>query len=207
MSRVIVYVDGFNLYYGLRERRWRRYYWLNIHKLANNLLKPNQHLITVRYFTARISASSDNTWKKKKRQTIYLDALATLPDTKLHFGHLLPKNQRCNSCNSVWQTYEEKMTDVNIAVNLLIDAQDDKFDTAIVISADSDLTPPIDEVLQRNPNKRVVVAFPPKRYSNNLKKVASGWFSIDRRTLKNSQFPQHVKTTDGFLLQRPQKWT
>ena len=99
------------------------------------------------------------------------------------------------------------MTDVNIAVNLLIDAQDDKFDTAIVISADSDLTPPIDEVLQRNPNKRVVVAFPPKRYSNKLKKVASGWFSIDRRTLKNSQFPQHVKTTDGFLLQRPQKWT
>ena len=88
-------------YYGLRERRWRRYYWLNIHKLANNLLKPNQHLITVRYFTARISASSDNTWKKKKRQTIYLDALATLPDTKLQFGHFLPKNQRCNSCNSV----------------------------------------------------------------------------------------------------------
>ena len=32
-----------------------------------------------------------------------------------------------------WQTYEEKMTDVNIAVELLGDAQDDVFDTAIIV--------------------------------------------------------------------------
>ena len=30
MERVSVYVDGFNLYYGLRSRGWRRYYWLDL---------------------------------------------------------------------------------------------------------------------------------------------------------------------------------
>ena len=30
MDRVIVYVDGFNLYYGLRSKGWKRFYWLDI---------------------------------------------------------------------------------------------------------------------------------------------------------------------------------
>lgn len=140
-------------------------------------------------------------------QNTYLDALGTLPDTILHFGNYLKKNQRCKACNSTWITYEEKMTDINIAVKLLVDAQDDRFDTAIIVSADSDLSPPIDSLLKRNPMKRVVVAFPPKRSSNALKYIASAWTSIDRKTLKNSQFPQYVKTADGFSLRQPQEWT
>ncbi len=29
MDRVIVYIDGFNLYFGLKSKGWRRYFWLN----------------------------------------------------------------------------------------------------------------------------------------------------------------------------------
>ena len=115
---------------------------------------------------------------KAKRQNTYLDALKTLPNTKLHFGYYLRKNRRCSECKVVLPTYEEKMTDVKIAVNLLIDAQDDKFDTAIVVSADSDLKPPIKTVLQRHPKKRVIAAFPPKRHSNQLKKFRRGGFQL-----------------------------
>ncbi len=98
------------------------------------------------------------------------------------------------------------MTDVNIAVELLLDATDDKFDTAIIVSGDSDLTPPISAVLKRFPEKRVIVAFPPKRSSKALKRAASGWFSIDRRTLKRSQFAEHVHASKGNILERPEKW-
>ncbi len=38
------------------------------------------------------------------------------------------------------------MGDVNIAVELLSDAEDDVFDTAIIASTDSDLTPPVTAV-------------------------------------------------------------
>jgi hypothetical protein len=52
--RVIAYVDGFNLYFGLRSRGWRRYYWLNLQEMVHRLLLPAQDLVLVRYFTARI---------------------------------------------------------------------------------------------------------------------------------------------------------
>ena len=53
--RVAVYIDGFNLFYGLRSKGWRRYYWLDIYRLAQNLLLPGQSLAAVKYFTARYS--------------------------------------------------------------------------------------------------------------------------------------------------------
>lgn len=72
------------------------------------------------------------------------------------------------------------MTDVNIAVKILGDAGDDRFDTAVIVSGDSDLTGPIEEVRARYPNKRVVVAFPPNRHPTGLKKGGG-------RALRHSQ--------------------
>ena len=60
--------------------------------------------------------------REKGRVPIW-KALETLHDTHLYYGHYLAKDKRCSSCGAVWQTYEEKMTDVNIAVELLVDAQ------------------------------------------------------------------------------------
>ncbi len=45
MERLIAYVDGFNLYFGMRETGWQRFYWLDIELLVRNLLKPYQKLI------------------------------------------------------------------------------------------------------------------------------------------------------------------
>ena len=185
MNRVIVYVDGFNLYYGLKSKNWHYFYWLDILQLSRNLLKSNQKLVEVHYFTARIADNGRNS-QKRKRQKIYLEALAALPDTNLHFGHYLSKDQKCLNCNSSWRTFEEKMTDVKIAVQLLNDAQDNKFDTAFIISADSDLVPPIEAVLQRYHGKRVIVAFPPKRSSDKLRTIATACFTIGRKKLKDS---------------------
>ena len=205
-DRVIVYVDGFNLYYGLKDSGLRRYYWLDIQKLAENLLKPNQRLVAVRYFTTRLKETPASA-TKRKRQSTYLEALETLHDTHLYYGHYLAKDKRCSSCGAVWQTYEEKMTDVNIAVELLVDAQDDKIDTAIIVSGDSDLTRPIEVVLQRYSNTRVIIAFPPNRdHSKRLKIAATSYFTIGRKKLKDSQFPNEIKTASGFVLKRPQKW-
>ena len=133
MPRLTAYVDGFNLYYGLRSKGWRSYYWLNIHRLVENLLKPDQRLVAVHYFTAHIAAKRGNHDKRRRQQT-FLEALATLPDVRLHYGRYLVKSRHCSQCGTTWETFEEKMTDVNIAVELLGDAQDDAFDTAIVVS-------------------------------------------------------------------------
>ena len=205
MDRVIVYVDGFNLYYGLKSKKWRYYYWLNIHELSKNLLESDQNLAEVHYFSTRITDNGRNS-QKRKRQKVYFEALETLPDTNLHFGHYLAKKQKCWNCKTSWRIFEEKMTDVKIAVQLLNDAQDNKFDTAIIISADSDLVPPIEAVLQRYQCKRVIVAFPPNRNSNQLRIIATAYLTIGRKKLKDSQLPYQIKSTSGYMLSKPREW-
>lgn len=205
MHRVSFYVDGFNLYYGLRARGWRRYYWLDLHRMSENLLRPNQTLVSIRYFTAEIFPEPDD-FAKKRRQEIYLEALRTLPNLSIHYGYFLPKVASCHNCGATWETYEEKMTDVNIAVELLGDAQDDAFDTAIVVSGDSDLARPISDVRERYRHKRVLVAFPPNRASKKLREVATVSFTVGRRILSRSQLPDRVVKPDGYVLTRPASW-
>ncbi len=59
-QRVIAYIDGFNLYFGLKAMGWRRYYWLDLFKLSRNLLKTNQELVAVKYFTAHGSRATSH---------------------------------------------------------------------------------------------------------------------------------------------------
>ena len=105
-ERVIVYIDGFNLYYGLKAKGWRRYYWLDVRALAENLLRPGQLLVMVRYFTARISPSGGTS--RFKRQGIFLEALETRANLHLHYGHYLAKSRRCSHCGANVTIYEEK---------------------------------------------------------------------------------------------------
>ena len=205
MSRVTVYVDGFNLYFGLRSKSWRKYYWLDLVALATSLLKPGQTLQAVHYFTSRIRANGRNV-VDMQRQTAYLEALSTLPILKTHFGHYLEKPRQCRSCGAKWMDYEEKMTDVNIAVQLLADAFDDRFDTALLISGDSDLTTPVRKLRDQFPQKRLIVVFPPDRQSFDLRNAAHATFTVGEAKLRQAQLPAQVQRADGFILQRPAHW-
>lgn len=64
-ERVVAYIDGFNLYFGMRDAGFDQCRWLNIYSLVSNLLKPNQTLVGVKYFTSRVSNNPD----KQKRQS------------------------------------------------------------------------------------------------------------------------------------------
>lgn len=205
MERLVAYVDGFNLYYGMKGRGWQRYYWLNIQLLIQNLLKPDQQLVCTKYFTSRVSSTPGDP-QKDKRQGTYLEALETLSDFQVFYGHYLGTEVRCFNCGHTWSSHEEKMTDVNIAVELMVDAFQDTFDTALVVSGDSDLSRPIEAVPRLFPGKRLVVAFPPGRSSAQLKRVAGAWLPVGRRKLAASQFPDQVEKADGRILQKPSAW-
>ena len=60
MARVVAYVDGFNLYFGMKHGHFKRYYWLDVAALAQSLLKPGQELAATHYFTARIRDNGRN---------------------------------------------------------------------------------------------------------------------------------------------------
>lgn len=205
MDRVIAYIDGFNLYFGLKSKGWQRYYWLDVPSLAESLLRPAQKLVETKYFTSRVSASPSDP-DKPKRQNTYLEALQILPNLTLFFGHYLRQTVTCSRCRATWPQYSEKMTDVNIATEMLTDVFLDRFDTALLISGDSDLTGPIRTIRRLFPAKRVVVAFPPDRRSVELANAASTSFHIGRATIAASQLPDQVTKPDGFVLHRPARW-
>lgn len=202
--RVIAYVDGFNLYYGLKSKAWRHYYWLDVAALARSFLEQGQVLQATHYFTARIRDDGSKA-DKVRRQSAYIDALVAR-GVILHEGHFLEKTIKCRKCGAAWIGHEEKMTDVNIAAQLLCDGFDDAYDTALLISGDSDLTTPIRNVQSRFDKKRVVVLLLPNRHSKQLKKAAHGYLSIGEDKLRQSQLPNDILTPSGYILRRPEHW-
>ena len=199
-EKVIVYVDGFNLYFGIKSK-YPKAKWLNIWALAQNILKPHQELIEVKYFTSRVS----NNPPKEKRQREFLDVLLTTP-VKIYYGHYKSKPVNCKKCGHNWNSNEEKMTDVNIAVHMITDAMQGKYDTAILVSGDSDLIPPIETVHTFFDPKRVLVVFPPDRHNISVKNVAKGSFIIGRQKLMQNQFPDNVETKSGYIISKPKEW-
>lgn len=202
MMRVIAYIDGFNLYFGLRDKGWRRFYWLDVKLLAQNLLKFNQQLVMTKYFTARIIGAPD----KQKRQSTFIEALETLSNLKIFYGKYQLNPRECPNCGFKDKVPNEKMTDVNIAVEMFSDAINDKFDIALLLSADSDLVPPVRVIKNTFTQKRIVVAFPPKRSSVELENIAHACLRIGRANFARSLFPDKVRKADGFILQRPSTW-
>jgi uncharacterized LabA/DUF88 family protein len=124
----------------------------------------------------------------------------------MHYGQYLDVPQTCHRCGSTSTVPKEKMTDVNIAVEMLADAHQNLFDTALLISADSDLTPPVRKIKKLFPGKRIVVAFPPKRRSKRLSGAADGFVRVSRANLTSSLLPERVLKGGSHIIRRPQEW-
>jgi uncharacterized LabA/DUF88 family protein len=201
--KTIVYIDGYNLYYGLREAFYGKYKWLDLQALANSFLPKDMELVTVKYFTA-ITKSDGET---RKRQEIFLKALQAHCDKlEIIYGNFLSKTRQCRKCGHKYQHYEEKKTDVNIACQILNDAHLDNYDCCYIVSGDSDLVPPVAIIKQSFPDKKVIIAHPPKRKSSELCKIADGFFAISKQKIKISQLPQSVQSKTGSKLTKPKLW-
>lgn len=167
-QRVIVYIDGFNFYYGLKfTARWRKYYWLDVVKLFESFMRPNQELIAVKYFSAK-----PDDIEQSRRQNAFFQANKENPKFRLILGKYLKKEITCFKCKNVIHTYEEKETDVRIATQIVADAYQKNCDVAIVVSADSDMVPAIELATQAR--QKVFVYFPPNQYSSNLASMGIG---------------------------------
>lgn len=200
-ERVVAYIDGFNLYFGLKDAGLAHLKWLNLKELVKSLLKSHQELVGVKYFTSRVS----NNPEKQKRQSTYIDALESV-GIKVVYGKYQNGSLECFRCGNIWRTDKEKMTDVNIATTIMVDAFQDYYDMALLISGDSDLTPPIREIHKLFTTKRVFIAFPPKRHNSAMAIVAKGSEVIGRKKLMDAQFAEEVLSNSGFILKKPKEW-
>lgn len=200
-ERLIAYVDGFNLYHGLHDTAGTRWLWLDLIGLVERL-RPRSQLLQVNYFTAPVL----NQPQAASRQQEYQDALHALHGNRITIiqGRYQTKTKRCLKCGAMWREHEEKETDVNIGVTLVADAASDALDAALLISADSDLVPAV-RAAQRLRPELFVAAFPPKRYSVELKHLMPASFHISENKIRASQLPDTVTGT-ARIYHRPEKW-
>jgi uncharacterized LabA/DUF88 family protein len=203
IDRVVAYVDGFNLYFGLKADGGRKHLWLDLQELVERLLLDNQELREAWYFTARVRDEP----AAEERQAVYLDALASYcPKVRRVEGRFLERTRNCRECGARWTGYEEKETDVNIAVALVEDAVQDSYDTALLISGDSDLRPAIAAVRRLRPEKLIFAAFPPRRTSVGLMAAVDAYIRIGSDKIRNAQLPARIVTAGGITLERPEHW-
>ena len=207
-KRAIVYIDGFNLYYG--ALRGGPHKWLNLEKYFR-LLLPNDNIQRIRYFTAKVVGLPHSA-----NQAAYLSALETLPLVDVILGKFKAKQVQglCPSCPlsspQFFSTYEEKRTDVNIALWMLHDAQKDLCDRLVLVSGDSDLVPAIAMVKDHYPTKTIIVYVPARNLARGaaveLRSIADKDRLLPLQILHAAQFPAIIPRSSGAAIKKPTSW-
>jgi len=210
-KRIMALVDGFNLYHSIAENPQhtrhknstdlRKYKWLNLWKLMECFLSKNEELVEVVYFSAYAF------WKQERvtRHQTYVRALRSV-GVKPVISEFKKKTKKCKICKKIYDTYEEKQTDVQVAIHLFKEGMNDRYEKAMIVTGDSDLIPAIEAVKEKFPMKEIKILFPPLRAINSLKQVADSYARIRPHHLIASQFPDEIDIGDDTKIVKPKKW-
>lgn len=209
--RTFVYVDGFNLYYG--AVKGSPYKWLDLKALFARILRPENKILAIKCYTAKVSARPDDPGAPT-RQTIFLDALrAHIPELEITLGHFLQSTVRMRLAHPTpWRKTEEvvkteeKGSDVNLALHVLNDAWENRYDCAVICSNDSDLRESLRLVRSRH-KKKIVLVVPGdpvlRPAAIQLKRYANAEIRIRVADLAASQLPSPIP---GTTLHKPPTW-
>ncbi|GBU23364.1 hypothetical protein R80B4_03281 [Fibrobacteres bacterium R8-0-B4] len=203
MNRVSAFIDGFNLYHALiQDDRFKKFKWLNLRKLISIFISTNEVLKDVFYFTALANWNRD----KVARHELFIQAQEAFGVHPI-YGKFKEVYKYClASCKQKYKTYEEKQTDVNIAIKLFEQAKLDTYDRAIILSGDSDQVPAIQAIKEHFPTKRISILVPPGRHADELKHEANSCLKIKYKNLEYARLPDEVKLADGTTIYCPDSW-
>jgi len=165
MRNVRMYVDGYNFYYAIKQKyRLDRIKlgkesliglgWCDFRRLGEHMVDHNAEQITdIKYFTAKVEKDYPGFAGEKQRQNDWLNAVSTITGLRKIMGYFpIPPGSRSRAADTStinnptklkpWR--KEHYTDVNIAVEILLDALDAKgYHKAILISGDTDFAPAV----------------------------------------------------------------
>lgn len=222
LPKIIAYIDGFNLYYLLRE-----YYpnlkWLDPVCLVENVLGEEYDIIRVNYYTAQIYGSDGAERQKNYWKALKKHAVAQQKDIRIHLGKFnvvekrgklitegLPPLPRNFPRIVKISAREEKRTDVTLASHMVEDAFCKKCDGVAIVTNDSDFLEAIRAVKTRaglpvwllSPTRHESGIHSPHVGLKNL--VTAEFFRrIRRRHLVKAQLPERIPNTD---IVRPKRW-
>lgn len=211
--RTYVYIDGFNLYYGALKGTPHK--WLDVKALFKAILRPENEILKIKYYTARVSARPENP-DAPTRQDFYLQALeAHIPELEITHGHFIQKPVKMRLVEKMRFRHsmyvrvlksEEKGSDVNLSVHLVNDAWNNCYDCAVVCSNDGDMAEAM-RIVRRERHKSVVLVVPgdpaTRPASSQLRRWASKTMHIPSGVLAACQLPNPIP---GTSIHKPKDW-
>lgn len=199
MRRVIVYVDGFNLYHAIDDLKEDSLKWLCLRRLSESIIGRNENLTSVKYFSAFATWLPD----AHQRHRTYVHALKE-EGVRFIEGQFKKKFLRCRVCKAQYETHEEKETDVNIAIHLIRDTVENSFDRAIVITADSDLCSAVSMARQLRGAKSIDVVAPPGRM--NRARSLAPLFQLPKGKIRAARLKDSYDIGGGNRIEVPLKY-
>jgi len=151
---------------------------------------------------------------ERVNQEAYLKALDTLTSVTVTCGNHKRKTVRClvRACTYVGEreftTLEEKRTDVQIALQMLEDAYENRAERFVLVSGDSDLVPAVNRVKGRG--KEVVVYIPARAMKRGaaveLRSAANRHATLPTTLLGHAHFPEEIPDGAGGVIRKPVGW-
>lgn len=189
VKNAVVFVDGQNLYRAAKDAFGYNYPNYDIKRLSEEICSGRSWNLTDIYFYTGIPDPQDNIfwhnfWSKKLS---YMGRLGIkLFSRSLRYHN---KDFVCPSCNKSHTSLvgHEKGVDVRIALDVIRLAHENKYDVAVILSQDQDLTEVADEVrrisIEQNRWIKAASAFPKSPTSRNSKGINNTeWIKIDKKT-------------------------
>ena len=194
--RAGLYVDGFNIYHPLHESGEPFLKWLNLWRLGEVIIPSrSETLALVKYF----SAKRPDRGGSRDRHNAYINALRAKGVDYIP-GHYVAEPRKCEHCSIHSEMRVEKQTDINMALDILNDAQDGEVDHVYMLTADSDHAATARVLKKRVPRVLLTSVVPPNRpVSSKIMEFADARINLTRMHIERSVLPPFVRGKTGFI--------
>jgi len=144
-NRVIIFIDGSNLYHIIRDIIGSSYSLIDFNfEGFTKYLCDGRKLVRVYYYTAPLDKKKDEETYKKQQK--FFEYLKKIPN----FNLVLCRMQK-DIDNGILK-YSVKEDDIHLAVDMVKLSYNDAYDTAILVSSDGDFVPAIEAVKEKGKN-------------------------------------------------------
>ncbi|MGK7654441.1 NYN domain-containing protein [Roseovarius sp. B08] len=196
------YIDGFNLYHGIKDLGKDHLKWINYWKLAQLLIpQVSEELVKVVYCTAYYP--DDEAKKERHRRFLNVQERCGVTVKKGHYAH---ERRDCGHCGGHWWHPTEKQGDINVAINMIRDAGLGTFEHGYLLTSDSDQAATAKMIREELPDIKLTTVRPPsKNFSKHIMEFAHNKMSIKEGHLERCVLPARIPTRVGAV-QRPAEY-
>ena len=179
-KKVNFIIDGMNIFHAVKEKFGINFLNIDLNKLVRQISLKDENILSIKFFVSPFVGNTN----LAQIQREFIERNSKLSYVDLNLGVFRKRNIKCQKCTNQVVHYQEKHTDINIALEISRSAIDRSIDKIYLITADDDFKPAIASFNQIAPNKKFVRVLPPGRFSASNE----SFIHLNKSIIKKSQF-------------------